>query len=73
MSLSPASVWVNESLSHVGAYCGAGALTLCLCFREQAVGMRASRRHDVSLKIVLAVGCLLLVGFSGATSAGEKP
>jgi hypothetical protein len=35
--------------------------------------MRASGRHDVSLKIVLATGCLLLANFSGASSAGEMP
>lgn len=35
--------------------------------------MRNAGRHDVSLKTVLAAGCLLLVGFSGATSAGERP
>lgn len=35
--------------------------------------MRASERHDVSLKIVLATGCLLLAGFSGTSSAGEMP
>lgn len=64
---------MGESLSPVGAYRGAVLLTLCLCFREQGVGMRAAGSHNVSLKIVLAMGCLLLVGFSGAASAGEMP
>lgn len=37
--------------------------------REQTVAMRAAGRHGVSLKVVLAVGLLLLAAFSGATSA----
>ncbi|XP_021502953.1 cell migration-inducing and hyaluronan-binding protein isoform X2 [Meriones unguiculatus] len=40
--------------------------------REQAVGMRAAGRHDVSLKVVLAMGWLFLAGFSGATSAATE-
>ncbi|XP_035317838.1 cell migration-inducing and hyaluronan-binding protein isoform X1 [Cricetulus griseus] len=37
--------------------------------REHAVGLRAAGRHHVSLKVVLAMGWLLLVDFSAATSA----
>lgn len=47
--------------------------TLHLRFREHAAGVRAAGRHDVSLKVVLAMGWLLLVDFSGAASAGEIP
>nr|XP_048291217.1 cell migration-inducing and hyaluronan-binding protein [Myodes glareolus] len=38
--------------------------------REHAVGLKAAGRHHVSLKVVLAMNWLLLVDFSGATSAG---
>lgn len=70
----PASgLCVDDSLSPVGAYCGDAVLTLCLRFREHAVGLKAAGRHHVSLKVVLAMNWLLLVDFSGATTAGEIP
>ncbi|KAM7330553.1 hypothetical protein ACRRTK_009742 [Alexandromys fortis] len=37
---------------------------------EHAVRLKAAGRHHVSLKVVLAMNWLLLVDFSGATSAG---
>lgn len=64
---------MGDSLSPVGAYCRDAVLTLCLRFREHAVGLKAAGRHHVSLKVVLAMNWLLLVDFSGATSAGEIP
>lgn len=64
---------VGDSLSSVSVYCGDAILTLCLCFREHAVGLKAAERHHVSFKVVLAMNWLLLVNFSGATSAGEIP
>ncbi|MEJ1278081.1 cell migration inducing protein hyaluronan binding [Cricetulus griseus] len=67
MSVSPGCV--GDSVSLVHAYCRDALLTRHLHFREHAVGLRAAGRHHVSLKVVLAMGWLLLVDFSAATSA----